>query len=291
MMCKPPCFPVFLEGGDFSGFLILISDFHMLLSSFLWFLMTLVLLVLVQRWVHQHLHGVAYLLSGHEDMALMLYALPLLPGVALHELSHALMARLLRVQTANLTVVPRRQADGHVRLGSVQVERVDVIRGSLIGLAPLLAGSLTILLIIRFAFDVSTLGVAVQRGDIAGLLSSLGGVLRAPDAWLWLYLLFSIANAMMPSPSDRETWPPVILFSLLLLSLAVALGLNSALEGLGVIADQALRWLAAAFTITLIVDVPFVVIIFLLEATSGRALGRRVEYTSPTDQSSKKKKR
>ena len=64
------------------------------------------------------------------------------PGVALHELSHALMARLLGVQTANLTMVPRRQADGHVRLGSVQVERVDVIRGSLIGLAPLLVGSL-----------------------------------------------------------------------------------------------------------------------------------------------------
>jgi hypothetical protein len=262
----------------------------MLLSSFLWFIMTLVLLVLVQRWVHQHLHGVAYLVTGHEDMALMLYALPLLPGVALHELSHAVMARLLGVQTANLTVVPRRQDDGHVRLGSVQVERVDVVRGSLIGLAPLLTGSLAIVLIIRFAFDISTLGVAVQRGDIAGLLSSLGGLLRAPDAWLWLYLLFSIANAMMPSPSDRETWPPVILFSLLLLALAIALGLTSALEGLSVVADQVLRWLAAAFTITLIVDVPFVVIIFLLEATSGRALGRRVEYTSPADQSSKKKK-
>jgi hypothetical protein len=263
----------------------------MLLSSFLWFISVLVLLVLVQRWVHQHLHGVAYLITGHEDMALMLYALPLLPGVALHELSHAVMARLLRVQTANLTVVPRRQTDGHVRLGSVQVERVDVIRGSLIGLAPLLTGSLAILLIIRFAFDVNTLGEAVQRGDIAGLLATLGGLLRAPDAWLWLYLLFSIANAMMPSPSDRETWPPVILFSLLLLALALAMGLNSAIVGVGAVADQALRWLAAAFTITLIVDVPFVVIIFLLEATSGRALGRRVEYTSPADQSSKKKKR
>src|SRR5512137_1717536 len=263
----------------------------MLLSSFLWFLIALVLLVLVQRWVHQHLHGVAYLVTGHEDMALMLYALPLLPGVALHELSHALVARLLRVQTANLTVVPRRQTDGHVRLGSVQVERVDAIRGSLIGLAPLLAGSLTILLIIRFAFDVSTLGVAVQRGDIAGLLASLGGLLRAPDAWLWLYLLFSIANAMMPSPSDRETWPPVILFSLLLLSLAMAFGWNSAVEGLSLIADQVLRWLAAVFTITLLVDLPFVALIFLVEATSSRALGRRVEYTSPVDHSSEKKKR
>lgn len=263
----------------------------MLLTPFLWFVCTLVLLTLVQRWVHQHLHGVAYLISGQADMALLLYSLPLLPGVALHELSHALMATVLGVKTANLTIIPRRQADGHVRLGSVQVERVDVVRSSLIGLAPLLAGSVAILLIIRFAFDVNTIGEAVQRGDLAALLTSLGGLLRAPDAWLWLYLLFSIANAMMPSPSDRETWPPVILFSLLALALALALGWSFAIEGVGLVVDQFLRWLAAAFTITLIVDIPFVLIIFLIEVTSGRALGRRVEYTSSVDHSSKKKKR
>jgi hypothetical protein len=263
----------------------------MLLSSFLWFLSTLVLLVLVQRWVHRHLHGVAYLITGQADMALMLYSLPLLPGVALHELSHAVMAALLGVKTANLTLIPQRQPDGHVRLGSVQVERVDAVRSSLIGLAPLLTGSVAILLIIRFAFDVNTMGEAVQRGDLAALLTSLGGLLRAPDAWLWLYLLFAIANAMMPSPSDRETWLPVILFSLLLMSLAVTFGLSSAIEGVGEVVDQIMRWLAAAFTVTLIVDVPFALIIFLIEATSGRALGRRVEYTSSVDHSSKKKKR
>lgn len=263
----------------------------MLFSSFLWFLGTLILLVLVQRWVHRHLHGVAYLITKQPDMALMLYSLPLLPGVALHELSHALMAALLGVKTANLTLIPQRQPDGHVRLGSVQVERVDVVRSSLIGLAPLLSGSVAILLIVRFAFDVNTIGDAVQRGDVAALLSSMGVLLRAPDAWLWLYLIFSIANAMMPSPSDRETWLPVILFSLLLLSLAVAFGLSSAIEGASMVVDQIMRWLAAAFTITLIVDLPFVVIIFLAEATSSRALGRRVEYTSSVDHSSKKKKR
>jgi hypothetical protein len=211
--------------------------------------------------------------------------------VALHELSHALMAALLGVKTANLTLIPQRQSDGHVRLGSVQVERVDAVRSSLIGLAPLLTGSVAILLIIRFAFDVNTIGDAVRRGDVAALLSSMGALLRAPDAWLWLYLVFAIANAMMPSPSDRETWPSVILFSLLLLALAVAFGLSTAIEGASVVVDQIMRWLAAAFTITLIVDMPFVAIIFLIEATSSRALGRRIEYTSSVDHSDRKKKR
>ncbi len=238
------------------------------------------LLVLVQKWVHQHLHGVAFLLTGHADVALTLYALALLPGVALHELSHALMAMLLGVKVGNFTIVPRRQPDGHVRLGAVQVEVVDPVRSSLIGLAPLLVGSLAILLIIRFAFRVQTLDEAVNTQNVELLLSSLGGMLKAPDAWLWLYLLFSIANAMIPSPADRETWPPVILFMLLAVAVALGLGWTSAVEDVGTIVSEGLRWLAAAFTITLIVDVPFVVLIFLSEVTSGRVLGRRVEYLS-----------
>ena len=263
----------------------------MMLAAFLWFGAALVLLMLVQRWVHQHLHGVAYLFTGHRDMALLLYALPLLPGVALHEVAHVTIAALLVVKTARLTVVPQRQADGHVRLGSVQVERVDVVRSSLIGVAPLLAGSVAIVLIIRFAFGVTTLNEAVQRGDLGSLLASLGGVLRAPDAWLWLYLLFAIANAMLPSPSDRETWLPVALYSLLVFICTAALGWADAVEGVSVVVDQVLRWLAAAFTITLLIDLPFALLLLIVEATSSRMLGRRVEYEPPTDHSTEKKKR
>jgi hypothetical protein len=252
----------------------------MFLSEILWFIGALLLLVLVQKWVHQHLHGVAFLVTGQADMALTLYALALLPGVALHELSHALMAMLLGVKVGNFTIVPRRQADGHVRLGAVQVEMVDPVRASLIGLAPLLIGSLAVLLIIRFAFNVQTLESAVRAQNLSQLLSSLGGVLQAPDAWLWLYMLFATANAMIPSPADRATWPPVILFALLAVAAALALGWTSAVEGLGTIVGEGLRWLAAAFTITLMVDAPFVLLILLLEITSGRVLGRRVEYVS-----------
>ncbi len=268
----------------------------MFLSAVLWFVGALLLLVLVQKWVHQHLHGAAFLVTGQADVALTLYALVLLPGVALHELSHALVAMLLGVKVGNFTIVPRRQPDGQVRLGAVQVALVDPVRSSLIGLAPLLVGSAAILLMIRFAFNVQSLEAAVRTQNLSGLLSSLGGLLQAPDAWLWLYLLFAIANAMMPSPADRETWPPVILFVVLAIATAAALGWTSAVEGVGAIVGEGLRWLAAAFTITLIVDAPFVVLIFLFEITSGRVLGRRVEYIARPQapdkpQSSTKKKR
>jgi len=263
----------------------------MTITPYLWFFGAFLLLVAVQKWIHKHLHGIAFLLTGHEDMALLLYALPLLPGVALHEISHALMATLLRVKSANLTIVPRRQPDGHVRLGSVQVERVDPIRSSLIGLAPLIAGSVIVLLICQFAFGVTSLSEAVRADNIAGVLASLGGMLRASDAWVWLYLVFAIANAMVPSPADRETWPSVILFSALILITALVLGYNSAVADIGVLIGQGVRWLAAAFTITLIVDVPFVIFIWLTEIVSGRAVGRRVAYTAPPAPKTKSRKR
>ena len=77
---------------------------------------TLVPLVLLERWIHQHLHGLALLATGNDDAALLLYALLLLPGVALHELSHWAMARLLGVRTAGMNLWPRRQRDGRIRL-------------------------------------------------------------------------------------------------------------------------------------------------------------------------------
>ena len=265
----------------------------MSITPYLWFIATLILLVLVQKWIHKHLHGIAYLISRDAEMALVLYALPLLPGVALHELSHWLTARALRVKTGDFSIVPRRSADGRVRLGSVQVENVDAFRTSLIGLAPLVFGSIAVLLISYLAFGVSSLGEAVQSENIGGVIASLGGVLRAPDAWLWLYLLFVIANAMLPSPADRQTWPPVILFSIIMLVLALMFGWNTAVEGVGVALGGVLRWLAAAFTIALVVDVPFGLIISLLEPTVSRVTGHAVEYSTDVteDYSSRRKKR
>jgi hypothetical protein len=252
----------------------------MSLSPYLWFVGSLLALVMVQKWIHKHLHGLAYLLTGHADAALMVYALPLLPGVALHEIAHALMATLLGVKSANFSIVPTRQPDGHVRLGSLQVARVDALRASLIGLAPLLFGSAAVLLISTLQFGVSSLGEAVRSDNVGAVIAALGNVLNAPDAWVGLYFLFAIANAMVPSPADRETWPPVILFSGLMLGAALLFGWNSAVEGVGTIIGDMLRWLAAAFTITLMVDLPFVAIIWLAEQTVGRVKGQRVAYTT-----------
>jgi hypothetical protein len=238
---------------------------------------TLIPLVWLNRWIHRHLHGAMLLLTGRTNAAMMLYFLLLLPGVLLHELSHWLMAKLLLVRTFGFTVWPKRQRDGSTRLGSVEIRPTDSVRASLIGAAPLISGSIVVLLIGNHVFGAETLGV-LQTGDVGALASALWAALKARDMWIWLYLLFAVANAMIPSPTDREPWLPVILFLVLVVGVAYGLGFTQFLLGLAPVVLTGLRALAGAFAVTLMADVPFVVLILCAEWLLGKLRNRRIEY-------------
>ncbi len=239
---------------------------------------TLVPLVALEKWIHQHLHGVAYLFTRNKDAAVLLYAVPLFPGVVLHELSHWMMAKLVGVRTSSLSLLPKRDRSGHIRLGSVVIERTDPIRASLIGVAPLISCSVVVLFIGYWVFGVSTMGEALLRGDVAAIAATFLEMLHVPDMWLWLYLLFALANAMLPSSSDRETWPPVLLFLALVIGLAYLLGFSRILLDLAPLVVTGLRWLAVAFAVTLVADIPFVILIASAEWLLGSWRGERVYY-------------
>ncbi len=246
--------------------------------TLLFLVITFVLLVFSEKWIHQHLHGVALLVSGHTQVALYLYALLLFPGILLHELSHWLMARLLGVKTGKIRLLPEQDRNGHVRLGSLQVEQVDVARASLIGVAPLLTGSLVVLAIGYLAFDVGQTGLALLSGDVGAMAGAVTDIVQTPDMWLWLYLLFAVANAMLPSSTDRQTWPPVILFLSLAALLSYLAGGQVLVSNVAPLIAAGLRWLAVAFAITLLANVPFMLLIALAEWGMGELRGQKVYY-------------
>ena len=248
------------------------------LTPFLWLAMTLGLLLLVERWIHRHLQGVMLLLTGTPEMALMLYALPLFPGILLHEMSHAVAAILLGVRVGKMSLRPK-LAGRRIQLGFVPVEETDAARSSLIGLAPLLAGSAAILLIGYSVFDLGSLGDAIAQGDWSSGLGSLVGMLNAPDVWIWAYILFAIGNTMLPSRSDRQSWAPILLFLVLLIILIWMTGFGpSIVAHLSSPLTAGLSWLALMCTMTLIVDLPFVLTIALSEKVLEQIRGCRVEY-------------
>lgn len=244
------------------------------LMSFFWVAMALPVLLLLQRWIHRHLRGVAYLLTRRQSWAVLIYALILFPGVLLHELSHWLFANLLGVRTGAVSLLPQQQRDGSIRLGYVEYYRhrtLDPVRESLIGGAPLITGTLAILLIGIRVFDVPGLAGAVGSGEIANLTEALGLLFATPDFFVWLYLLFAISNAMLPSPSDRRAWPAFIVLLLAGAGLVYLLELQHVLvAGLSGPVTTLFGFLGLAFTLAAGVDLVFMFVLYLVESLVSR---------------------
>ncbi|HEY3290044.1 MAG TPA: hypothetical protein VGK87_07960 [Anaerolineae bacterium] len=249
-----------------------------MLLSLLAFLLAFGLLLALERFAHRMLQEVALLVTGHADSAIFLYSIPLLPGVALHELSHAVMARLLRVPVRSLSLIPQRQRGGTVRLGAVEVVKSDSIRSSLIGGAPLLTGLAALGLIGWLAFNGAGMTGALERGDVSALLSLLLATTRATDALLWFYVIFAIANSMMPSASDTQAWPPVIGLLAIIAIVAVLLGGADLVLTLKSPVMITLRWLTVSLAITAFVDVVVVAVLWVVARLLERISNRRITY-------------
>lgn len=252
------------------------------LMPILWVVVTLVCLLFMQRWIHAHLHGVSLLLVGRPEWAVIVYAVVLFPGVVLHEASHWLTATLLGVRTGGVSLLPRRQPDGSLQLGYVEYYKgpnVGPIRESLIGAAPLVAGTAVILLIGYRVFGVTSLADAIRTADVNILADGMAQLLATPNVLVWLYLIFAISNAMMPSRSDRHAWPAFLVIMSIVTIVVAFLGRNTALlDNLAQPVGTLFGYLGTAFSIAIAVDLLCIGVIALAEWLVGRLRGASVVY-------------
>lgn len=217
------------------------------LSPLLWLLLLLGPFLFLQRRLHYEVQAVLLLLTRREDISAALFALLFFPGVLLHEGSHYLMAKLLRVPTGAFSLIPQSLDGNRLRLGFVETAPADVLRDALIGMAPLLTGGA----FVAYA-GVTRLGLlavwdALARGNWAATLGALAASYASPDFWLWFYLLLTVSSTMFPSPSDRRAWLPVAGTLALIVALALLFGagpwmsanllpwLNRALQGVVIV--------------------------------------------------------
>jgi hypothetical protein len=238
----------------------------------------LVPLIYLERWIHKHLQGVGLLLTNDPEVAVLFYYVLLLPGVLLHEGSHWLAAKLLRVRIRRVSLWPERGRGGMIRLGLVETAQADPLRATLIGLAPLAAGVAAITLI-GTLLDTSAVAAALTTGDLPTIWAALRNLSATPDFWLWLYLLFAVSNAMLPSASDRRNWlivgGAIVAIALVMFLLDLGSLVQAGIEGP---LAQIARWLSLAFISAALIDVFFAALIALLEAILGRVVGREIEY-------------
>jgi hypothetical protein len=248
--------------------LLLLAELFVVLGLLLW----------ADRWLHRHLQGVMYLLSNDEEIAIWLYAIILLPGVLLHEVSHALAAAIVGVRIGRINILPRRVGK-RIQLGFVPVQETDFVRASFIGAAPLFCGGLAVVALGYKVFGAPEVIAALAAQDWLAALKGLSAAFQAPDAWIWAYLVFAIGNTMLPSRSDIHAWPFIGFAAVVLAFLVLLLGGGALLmDGLGQFLTVAVRWIVLLGSCTLLIDLPFFALIFVTQKALEHIKGVRLEY-------------
>jgi len=222
-----------------------------------WFLVSLVVLAGLSRWMSGLVQSLGLLLFDDERAASLLTFLVLFPGILLHELSHWVMAWLLGMRPRQLRVWPRMRGR-RVEMGSVRMRSGGPLRDSLAGMAPLLTGSLVLILVSYRVFDGAALQRAWESGGLGAAWDGFWAALGAADAWLWAYILFAISNAMIPSSSDRQPLLSLFLYILVVALFFYLVGWFPSLTIPSQMADRlagALRTLTTAFAFTIGLDI------------------------------------
>jgi hypothetical protein len=147
-------------------------------------ILEVLLLFLISSLLKKSIIAFLFLLVRKQSLVITLFSILFYPGVVVHELSHFIMAAVLFVPIKDLILVPK-MVEGRLRGGSVVIERVDFIRRTIVGIAPLFGGIIVIWGMSQF--------VRYEFG-ITNILQLI----------LYVYLAFSISATMYSSQKDLE---------------------------------------------------------------------------------------
>ncbi len=233
---------------------------------------TLIALFYLNDWIGRHIQGVGLLLTGHSEGSMVLTWLLLLPGVALHEISHWIVAKALGLRPSRLRIWPERRGK-MMRMGFVDFRAGGALRDSLVGVAPFVSGCAVLLWIATRVFGLD--GHMGWDGALAAIRFSSS---RA-DIWLYTYLIFAISNGMMPSASDRQPWGSLLLYvGAVGVSLYALELLPAAPPDLAATAIRFAQMLTYALALAVVVDVVVALAIGGMEFALSALQGRRVRY-------------
>ncbi|MEN4010992.1 MAG: hypothetical protein AB1453_11515 [Chloroflexota bacterium] len=246
-------------------------------AGLIFFAVCLLIYLVAQRKLHHEIQAVFLLLTRSPALALGLFSVIFFPGVLVHELSHLLTAKLLRVKTGRFSLVPQLQPDGSLRLGYVEAEASDPLRETLIGAAPFISG-----VVLVGWISVSKMGLQGIDADIlnqswSGIWQGLSGWVQQPDFWLWFYLAFTISSTMLPSASDRRAWLPVgLVLGVITFILILAGGGDWMIAYLAVPVNRGLMALAFIFAFSILLHGCLWLPFWLLRRLLSKITGMRV---------------
>jgi hypothetical protein len=243
-------------------------------NGLLWLAIALVVLVFLQRFLHREIQALFLILTRSPGVTQVIFALIFFPGVLLHELSHFLTAKLLGVETGRFSLIPQAQPDGKLRLGYVETASGGFVRDALIGVAPLVTGSLFVAFAAIYRMHLLPLWDLIRSADWGTFWRMLAEVPKSPDFWLWFFLTFTISSTMMPSQSDRNAWLPLGVLIVGLVAAAILAGAGTwMLANLAPPLNQFLQALAMIFGLSGILHILLILPFLMLHTILARITG------------------
>ncbi len=241
-------------------------------------ILLLLMIFWLKRLIQRFLFATVLLLGGSQRLALTLYSLIFVTGVLIHELAHFFMAALLGVRSGSITFFPDiwGASSGRVRLGSVQVEKTDFIRMSLVGAAPMIIG-LTIISALSIVF-FDRLGIPILD-SLPQFFSALS------DSFDWvqlvlLYLIISVSNTLFVSKEDTRAWPALIVFFSLLIIFMVVVGVAGPFfTGIWNMISGRMKQISTILVFVAVVDACLALCLGLFVKVIGKMLKRRIVYS------------
>lgn len=134
----------------------------------------------ISRIVTDNMFHLLRIFIKNETTIFVLISLFFLPGTILHELAHFFAATILVLRVRSVSILPTQQ-EGYIKLGSVTYEKKDVVRGILVGIAPLFVGLIFFYLI-----------------NASKIFPTPNFMLNV----LFIYLIFSVSSTMFSSKQD-----------------------------------------------------------------------------------------
>jgi hypothetical protein len=231
------------------------------MGLFFGLVLSVITLSFFRDFLNRYIYHYLLFVVRNNRVATLIFALLFLPGVALHEISHWIMAKILFVETHRFSLIPEWLEEGTLRFGFVEMSKTDRFRSALIALAPLFSGVVVVLWIgfTHLNLDVVLAGIEGLDWDL--VWEGLEIFMRTPDVLLWIYLLLAISNTMLPSPSDYKAWLPAGIILGVIYATVVILSIgsetNSWLVGLAnTFAETLLRAFGVAAVVNLCLVVP-----------------------------------
>jgi hypothetical protein len=211
----------------------------------------------LERWLHQHMFKVGWLLTKNLHTTTILYYTFFLPGVVLHEVVYWLAAGILNVRAERAITWPEAQAIGELRLNFIRLSKnAGSFKVGLISAAPFAAGVLVIWVIANNILNLGDFIAAVQNGTVNDIPSALKMLTQAPDFFLWVYIGFTISNTMMPRFQHLKGLRILLIIIAASIALLYALGVAEQVlvSGMAEPMNAGLSLLAGAFTVMIAIN-------------------------------------